>query len=628
MKFSYSLIKRLVPQLPVKSKVAEQMYLKSFETEDAGGDLLNIEIPHNRYSDASSHLGVAREASAIFKLKLKEPEGIAFPKNKGLVRVETKSDFCPRYAVLYSELGKVGRTPEWMKQVLVNCGLKPINPVVDIMNYVMLEVGQPLHAFDADKVEGGLVVRLAKKGEKITTLDGQNFVLGRKMLVIADSKRVLAIAGVKGGKYAEVDTKTKRILVEAANFDRVNIYQTSRELGLTTDASSRFGHGISPALIEIGLSRTAALLEELLGAKILDSVDANNTKISREIIGFSIDKFNSLIGLSLDKKTVSSYLARFGFKIMPPKGKKDFDFLVEVPAVRTDVAAFEDLVEEVARLYGYNELRSQPPLIGVTPATEEDSIQLKDTLRTTLVGFGFSEVYNYSFTSKGKEISYELENPIASDKRFLREKLQGGLQDSLKYNGRFFNEIRIFEIGKTFNKKTMEELHLGLALKIRENPFLELKGAVEHLFRRLGVADLFFKPEGGGLKIESDGETLGEIVLLHKDTALAEINLDKLTGIMEGEYEYRGLPKYPAVMRDLSLEAGEPVQVGDILNLIEAAPAKDVRDVELIDYYDPKRFTFRIIFQSDERTLTDEEVNKEMEVIVRALKRKVQLRVR
>ena len=309
------------------------------------------------------------------------------------------------------------------------------------------------------------------------------------------------------------------------------------------------------------------------------------------------------------------------------RGEK-FDFLVEVPTVRTDVNIFEDLVEEVTRLYDYNKIPSKAPLIGMEPAREDATLKVKDRIRLSLVGTGFSEVYNYSFSSEGKESSYELENPVAPDKRFLRDQLKGGLQDNLKDNSRFFQGIRIFEIGKVFNKKTQEELHLGIALDSKDDPFFELKGVVGHLLQRLGVVDLFFRPKDGGLVIESDNEVLGEIVFLHKDSAAAEIKLDKLTRLLEEEYEFLPLPKYPAVMRDLSLEMREAAQVGDILNAIETAPAKDVRDVDLIDYYDSKRFTFRLVFQSDKRTLTDVEVNKELDSIIKVLKRKFRLQVR
>jgi len=631
MKFSYSLIKEMVPGLPAKRRLVEELNLKSFEAEDGRGDLINIEIPHNRYSDAASHLGVAREAAAVFNLKLKEPKGIAkilkFPSRKILnVKIDNR-DLCPRYTALLVEVDSVGQSPSWLKRYLTTCGLKPINVVVDVMNYVMLETGQPLHAFDADKIKKGLAVRLAKKGEVITTLDNQKFKLDGEVLVIADAAGPVAIAGIKGGKGAEVNAKTRRIIIEAANFDSVNIYKTSKKLNLTTDASSRFTHGMSPSLTEIGVSRAATLLEELVGGRVKDSVDIDKALSSRKIIGFSIDKFSSLIGLNLDKKEVIPYLVRLRFKIILSK-KKEFDFLVEAPKVRTDINVFEDLVEEVARLYDYNKIPSKPPLIRIEPAREEITLKIKDKIRSFLTGAGFSEVYNYSFSSKGKEISYELENPIASDKNFLRKNLKGGLQDGLRDNSRFFNDIRIFEIGKVFNKKTQEELHLGIALNSKEDSFLELKGAIEHLLQQLGVVDLFFRPKDGGLIVESDDKILGEIVFLRKDSVAAEINLDKLTRLVEEEYEFLPLPKYPAVMRDLSLEMREAVQVGDILNAIETAPAKNVRNVDLIDYYDPKRFTFRLVFQSEKKTLTDEEVNKELDSIIKALKRRFRLQVR
>ncbi|MBI3088801.1 MAG: phenylalanine--tRNA ligase subunit beta [Candidatus Colwellbacteria bacterium] len=633
MKFSYSLIKQMVPGLPAKKRLIEELNLKSFEVEDGAGDLINIEIPHNRYSDAASHWGVAKEAAAIFNLKLREPRGIANPTkfpNKKIINVKVMNyGLCTRYGALLVEVSNTRQSPSWLTRALITCGIRPINLVVDVMNYVMLEVGQPLHAFDADKIEKGLIIRPAKKGETITTLDNQHFKLDKGMLVIADAKKAVAVAGIKGGKNAEVDAKTRSVIVEAANFDPVNVYKTSRKLNLVTDASSRFSHGISPSLTEVGINRAAEILAELAHGKVRDYADVNKAAVSRRIIGFSSSKFASLIGLSLSKKEAAAYLTRLGFKVLPSRNK-DFDFLVEVPAVRTDITIFEDLVEEVARLYDYNRIPSRPLMVGVEPAREEETLALKDKIRAYLVGAGFSEVYNYSFSAKGDKAAFEIENPIALDKQYLRQDLTTGLKKNIEDNQRFFESIRIFEIGKVFNQKNQEELHLGLALGIKgrkDDAFFELKGAAEHLLERLGIADLFFRPEKEGIMIESDSDILGKIVGF-KDFVAAEINLDKLIKLIEEEYEFLPLPKYPAVMRDLSLEMKEPVQVGDILNAIETAPAKDVRDVDLIDYYDPKRFTFRIIFQSDKKTLTDKGVNKEMASIVSVLKKKFRLQVR
>ncbi len=634
MKFSYSLIKQLVPGLPTKKKTIEALNLRSFEVEDSKGDLFLVEVPHNRYSSAASHLGIAREAAAIFNLKLKELKiSSPQPRNRRppLRVVIDDPSLCPRYEARVFEIAKAGRSPAWLQNILKTCGLRPINVVVDIMNYAMLETGQPLHAFDAEKIEGNTIkVRLAKKNEPITTLDNQKYLLSEETLVVADSKDLLAIAGVKGGKKAEVDQKTRRIVVESANFDRVSIYRTWHRLGLATDAAVRFSHGITPALTSQGAGRAARLLEELVGARLLGAVDVYPKPVRGTIIEFDPEKFNNLIGAKLDRKVMVNYLVRLGFEIKPGPRTKD-RFLVRVPVARDDVQIFEDLVEEVARIHGYNELEAKPPVIGVTPASEAETVRLKDKTRTLLVAAGFSEVYNYSFSSKKSRDSYELLNPIASDKKYLRPNLEEGIENNLEANAKFFDEIKIFELGEVF-KVSGEELHLGLGIKLNKSKkgeaFLGLKGVVEHLLYGVGLSDFHFNPEKNSLAIHIDNQSLGKIEARSASSALAELDLGRLTSYLTEEYEYRPIPKYPAVMRDLSLEVRGGLRVGEILSAIQAQASGNLRDVDLIDYYDESHFTFRLVFQSDQKTLLDQEVNQELGKIVSYLAQKFNAKVR
>ena len=517
MKFSYTLIKRLVPEAAAKNRLVEDLTMRAYQTEELAGSIFDSEIPHNRYADSASHLGVAREYSAISGKKLAEPQmSPVFPnKPKGMIkiRVENKND-CPRYGACLFELGKKGKTPAWMAQILKDCGLRLIDPAVDVLNYVMLEIGQPMHAFDVEKFKGAVNVRRAREGERVITIDNQEFVLNKNDIVIADDKQAQAIAGIKGGKQAEISTKTKRILVESANFDQVSIYRTSRRLGLVTDASIRFGHGLSSALVELGLNRARVLLEEIVGAKFLDSLDVYPQKENLEIIGFDVDKFNNLTGLKLTSVQAWEYLRKLGFKKMvrQSQNKKD-EFMVEVPLLRRDINAFEDVVEEVVRLVGIDGLVPQAPVVRITPASEQDTVVFKDQLRTILARLGFSEVYNYSFASKGTETAYELENPLAKDRTYLRQNLASHLEENLRSNSRFFKDIRIFEVGDIFDKKLGERFSLGVAIKSRnETAFFELKGAVEQLLNGLGLIDYTFIPEKDGVLVKIDGTGVGRTV--------------------------------------------------------------------------------------------------------------------
>lgn len=649
MKFSYTFLKKILGTVPSRDKLIDGLTLHAFEIGDLGGDTLDISIPPNRYSDASSHLGIAREIAAIFKLKkalshidryVKPMGGV--PTSKGLVNVVIEDmKACPRYAARYFEIKKITESPAWLKQTLTACGLKPINAIVDIMNYAMLEVGQPLHAFDAAKLAISdkrqatgikkIIIRRAKPNETITTLDGQKFSLGAENLVIADARGPLAIAGIKGGLDSGIEGKTKAIIVEAANFDAVNIFQTSRALGLQTDASLRFSHGISPELVTFGLNRATELLSELVGAKLVDSKDVYPKKQNQEIIGFSVSKCNAILGTSIPEKEIKELLVWLGFKILPKK-KTGSDFLVKVPLIRTDVSLFEDLVEEVGRLYGYMNIKAKAPILSIVPGHDSDAVGFKELTRTILTGLGFSETYNSTFSLRGE---VEVQNPIAEDKKYLRANLTDSAKDNLHSNLRFLDDVKVFEIGKIFmlsGGKIAEKWHLalGVAHKKKERPVFEVKGAVDELLRRLGLNDFNFHKNDHGLNIRVNGKDIGYISMSSAykegESALASIDFELLMKLAEEEREYEPLPKYPSIMRDISILVDNETQAGEILEKIQSAAPEYTQDVEMVDYFEDnklgnnkKSLTFRIVFRSDSRTLTDAEVDAEIKKISKIL---------
>lgn len=633
MRFSYDLIKQLVSKATSQSEVMEAITMHTMPTEDPRGNTFDAEVPSNRYADLASHMGVALEYAAITDKSLKELEtDKSFPaKGKGKieVRVEEK-DLCPRYGAALFEIDGKGKTPVWMAKILEDCGLRPINPVVDILNYVMLETGQPMHAFDADKLVGAVVVRKAKQGEKVKTIDNQDFTLTKEDLVIADQKNIQAIAGIKGGKTSEVSDQTRRILIEAANFDQVSVYATSRRLKLITDASARFAHGMSSHSVEVGIQRATYLLKDVVGAKFADCLDVYSKKQGGRVIGFSTTEFNSLTGLNLKPAEALKYLEKLGFKKTTIKSKsKADDFAISVPPLRLDINIFEDLVEEVVRLWGINKLTPIAPIISIQPATEEDLTIFKDRVRNILTILGYSEVYSSSFVDNGTGSAYEIEKALAADKTHLRQSLESGLEKALGENKKNYKTIKIFELGNVFDRKLGERTALGIASRgDQETAFLELKGSVEQLLSGLGFVEFTLFPKGQILVVEINGNLVGEIKHIGKAEAIAELDASKLMEMEEAEFEYQPLSKYPSVMRDLSLTLRTEVRVGDILTAIENAGAKYSRDVDLIDYYDPTHLTFRIVFQSDERTLNDTEVNKEFDKIVSFLKKKFSLEVR
>jgi len=712
MKFSYTLIKKIVPAIKSKKDLINKLNLHFFEAEDATGDVLDILIPPNRFSDAASHWGIGCEISAILGTKTQinignirvnprshpRPPAIACGSGRWragksastqLFKVEIQDkSLCPRYTAQYFENIKIGPSPKWLQKILIDCGLRPINNVVDIMNYAMLETGQPLHAFDYDKIarinvdqdadkrryisdnlrknqreSAMIMVRRAKKGERITTLDDKSYELNEDILVIVDSKEPIAIAGIKGGKKAEIDENTKRIIVEAANFNGVNIYKSSKTLKLSTDASLRFSHHLSPELTIFGINRANQLVQEIAGAKIGPIIDVNFTKPRKKIIKFDVGRFNKFIGADLDSKTCQKYLERLGFKISRQSSVvSSQSFLVEIPLLRQDIELFEDLAEEVIRLYGYNRLKSIPPYIHLQLSGFEDQIVLKDKIKKVLAAAGLSEVYNYSFIgesdltfgSSWKDEVIELENPISNQFKYLRPSLAPYLVKNINSNFRFFDEVRIFEIGKIFYRIS-EKLTLGIALASKKDKqvFFELKGIIEQLFKKVGLVSYLMPEPGEGdwikvftdnfsisgeiLKIESDGEIIGYFGRINKELianyegVLAEIDLDALLKLVEEEHEYLALPKYPSVMRDISILVESTIRVGEIMQAIQGVDFRYVEDVDLIDEYEyqsKRSLTFRIIFQAEDRTLTDKEVNKEMEKITKMLKSKFRAVIR
>lgn len=674
MKFSYSLLKKIAPGITGKAALIERLNFHAFEAEDGPGDTLEIGIPANRYSDASHHMGVARIASAIFaKMKYNEPAFAKLKKTSAPKHVHvslTAKKECSRYSGMYAEIKKVGESPKWMQDTILAVGMRPLNAIVDVMNYAMIEVGQPLHAFDADLIAGEIAVRMAKAGEKVETIDREEYELTPDDIVIADEKGVLAIAGVKGGSRAEVNEHTKRLIVESANFDPVCVYKTSRRLGLLTDAALRFSHGLTPALVEIGMRRAAQLLKDEAGATLGEWVDVGSYKEEKRALRFHRDRFHALTGLLLKESVAFEYLKKLGFAA---KGS-----FIEVPPTRTDITIFEDLVEEIVNLYGYDALPATPPRIAMHPSGYEDVLTLKDEARGLLRGFGMSESYNYTFVSEKDLERYgspawwgaaELANPISIEFQYLRPSLVLGLITNALHNMKFHEEVRMSEIGKRFRierGELAEELALGMMVAYQKgSPALELKGAAEQLLLKLGLTDVTMVPvkddikylhNEEALRIESDHTVLGYVGTVRDlpNVAVAELNMDVLVRLVAEEKSYEPLSKYPAIVRDLSLYAPQEARIGEMLALIERAAPKYIEDVDMIDFYQPraerlpnreqreitrdedktvdaierKSVTFRIIFQSKERTLTDAEIDKEMARITAALQDEFDVEVR
>jgi len=550
------------------------------EVKKAEGDFaLNIDVRPNRAGDCFSHLGIAREIAAItgFKLETELPFTEAKVKKgtkssspaKDFIQVEVKDkNACLRYSARVVNFIKVGPSPKWLRDRLSVCGLRPINNIVDIANYVMLETGQPLHAFDGEKMEGGkIIVRYAKCREKIVTLDEQRFDLDSDILVIADAEKPVAIAGIKGGKLPEIDKKTKTVIIESANFNSQIIRQGSKKLNLKTDASLRFEHGIDPNLTESALDRAANLIQKIAGGKIARGlIDVYPKKVFPKIIRLNLDYVESLLGIKIPEKEIKDILESLDFRIKNrasrrSEGEEEDEVLfaykrgklidVEVPTRRIDVSLPEDLIEEVGRIYGYDKIEAVFPISSLVPSKRNLDVFWKDIAKDILKEAGFTEVYNYSFISKkdalilgykeekelGEEdksssLSFanarvvEVENPLSSDFQYLRPSLIPNLLKDVEKNQKSFPEIRIFELGKIFTLRQAQDKSgekIMLTGILVGDMFFRAKGVVDSLLNKLGISDVWYDeykptPEDSKLsiwhpqkcaEIKTDGKEIG-----------------------------------------------------------------------------------------------------------------------
>ncbi len=662
MKFSYTLLKQFLPKLKNKESVIDALSMYSFEAEEAEGNTIEISLPPNRYSDAVSHVGVARELAASFKLKLDKrgikdlPYGAPNTKPKKGTKLFTVTvkdkKVCPRYSAQYFENIKIGPSPKWMQDVLNECGLRPINNVVDIMNYVMLETGQPLHAFDYDKLvkkgKAKLIVRYASPNESLVSIDGIKYELTQDMLVIADGEKPLVIAGIKGGTGCEVTEHTKRIIVESANFDFVSILKTSRKLGLLTDASQRFSHNLSTALVEIGLNRAEDALVKIVKAKAGERSDSQIKLPSKRLVKFSVESCNKLIGISLTEKQASTYLQELGFKNL----KKN---LWEVPKTRNDIETEEDVTEEIVRMYGYANVRPMAPKALLLPPETNDAVILRELLRNKLVGLGFNEVYNHSFISNDdiiesqlwRENAISLANPTSAEFEYLRPTLMPSLLKNVEANSRYFEKVRLFEIGNTFlnvDGVARETSKLGLVMSEKgSGTFFELKGIVMSVLKGAGLSDFYMKEVhskdnplfiGGYLELKSGNIKIGYLGVSRERVSVAEIDLTALLPLVQGEHEFKPLQKYPTVMRDISMFVPIDVRIGELIKTIQEENTKLISDVDLVDEYiddkwaDIQSVTLRVMFEAKDRTLTSEEVDGEMKKIASVLEKEFGAKLR
>ncbi len=584
MKISYNWLKWYIPEIPKTEKLADifNCHLCEVESVEKKTDdiIFDLNILPNRAHDLLSHQGIARELAGQLGIDFKDPTEmykIPEPGSTNL-KIEIKTDKCRRYMGRIVRNVKVGSSPDWVVKHLESIGQRSISNIVDATNIVMYDSGQPCHAFDLDKLEGEkIIIRLAKEGEIMMTLDGKEVKLSSVDMVIADEKNVLAVAGVKGGKIAEVNDNTKNILIEVANFDPVSVRGTSKRLGIITDSSKRFENDLSPELCSYAMREISGLLVEYGGFKFEEVIDVYPGKQEISKLSFSAGKISKILGLNVSVKEIEDILKRYNFKYKNTANK----FEITVPPMRLDLTIEEDMAEEIGRILGYDKIKPKIPSIDFKPKENEIYSKIGQA-RNKLLNEGYSEVMTYAFRDEGEvEVMAS-----ASDKKFLRTNLTDRLKESLKLNQLNaplleMDEIKIFEIGTVF-KKDKEEINVAYGDK---------KGIKEMSL------DEFCK--------SASPEFLQEKVL-----PLGDLRQDLI------EQKFKMWSIYPFIVRDIAVWVPENVSSKDVEKIIKDNMGElVVRGPRLFDQFkkDGKNsYAFRLVFQSYERTLKDEEVNEIM----------------
>lgn len=643
---------------------------------DLREEVIDFEITPNR-PDCLSIEGLGRETAVSLGVPFKNPH-----KDIGNKEVENKEeieglkvdieapDLCYRYIARIVKNVKIGESPNWMKKRLKACGVRSINNIVDITNYVMLEMGQPMHAFDINSMSGKhIIVRRAKKGENITTLDEQQRNLDENMLVIADAEKTVAIAGVMGGLNSEIEENTNTVVFESAVFNGASVRKTAQKVGLRTEASSRYEKGLSPENAIRAVNRAVELVVQIgAGEEVQGKVDVYPTKQPIPRVELDVNRINRLIGLQISEKDMIDILEKLEMKIETEQGKK----YVVPPYFRTDIEHVADVAEEVLRFYGYDKLPTTLIEADTTLGIKTKKQKIEDDIKQLLVAEGLSQICTYGFltpedlqksnVSVNEEV-IQIRNPLSEDYTIMRTSTIPSMMQALSFNNSKKNkDVELFDISRTYKNKDrlieqgdvpQEDSILTIGMYGKDADFYVLKGIVENVleisglnrydFRREEKNPTFHPGKTANINVGTDViATLGEIhptVLDNYDISqkivLAEVNIDKLSKYAKNVKKYVEIPKFPAVTRDIAVIVDEDIEVAQIERIIQKSARKIIEKIELFDVYrdsklgeNKKSIAYALSFRIKERTLTDEEVNVVMEQIIKNLERELNAELR
>ncbi len=667
MKISLNWLKDYVSIGISADKLAHKLTMAGLEVEKTfsvdGDTVFELEITPNR-PDCLNMMGIAREISAILNKTKEFPQmrKLSFPNNRCNISIEDKAG-CSRYIGTVMEDVHIEPTSVWIKKRLTSIGIRSINNIVDITNFCLMETGQPLHAFDYDKISGGkIIVRRAKKGEKIVTLDDEERELDPSILVIADEKRPIAIAGIMGGKETEVTVETKNILLESAHFNPILIRRAVRKLALSSDSSYRFERGVDYDTVEVGAQRALLLIRNNAKGTIIarSDVSSRRQKTTKPKIVISKDQINAYLGTDITASQSKNILKKLDFEVAAHK--KDV-LTVTPPPWRKDIKQDVDVVEEVARIIGYDNLPLRLPQIQVTQMLQSPTRAIKKNIYELFLAQGFDEVITYTMISQplieksgqAELKGLKIRNPLTCDQEILRPSMLPSLLSILQTNiNKGQKGLKIFEIGKVYEAKGEKETLAIMAvgqrdrdwrkLKQEELDFYDIKGALQQVLKRIGLKDAYFYGEDHSIFEEGKSATVGinnkeigvmgeikEDILSDWDIKIkkvyfAQVNLEEVFGHIKMEQKYHPLGEYPSVVRDISLAVKEEISFQQVQDIIFQTSSEILSTIEFKEQYLGDKITqgfrgiiFSLKYQSLERTLREEEVSIVHEKVCKAL---------
>ena len=625
--------------------------------------VFEFEVTSNRV-DCYSVIGIAREVAATFATELVTPELTETGNNDDVndyvsVTVED-TELCPRFCARVIKNVKIGPSPVWLQRRLSNMGIRPINNIVDVTNFVMEEYGQPMHAYDQSTIAGHhIIVRCAKDGETFTTLDGQERHLDSQVLMIADEDKYIGIAGIMGGENTMITDQATTVVLECATFDGVSIRKSSKRVGLRTDASTKFEKGLEPTTALQAIQRACYLIEEMGAGEVVGGiVDVRGELPYRRRIPFCVEKINRLLGIEISKDEMLTYLARLDFLYDEATDE------IEVPLFRQDVERWEDLAEEVARFYGYDNIPLTLPTGEATTGRISHKLQVEQIARTVAEHAGFCEGMTYSFESpkvfeklllpedSSLRQVVTILNPLGEDFSIMRTSTLHGMLNSLatNYNRRNKN-VRLYELGNVYIPKSLpveelpdERMQFTLGM-YGEGDFYTMKGVIEQFLRKAGLfGKLSYQPHaekpflhpGRQALVSYEGAVVGYLGEVHpvvqkgydigETTYLAVLDLPTILPLATSNRKYVGVPKYPAVTRDISMTIAKEVLVGEIEEVIEKNGGNFLESIRLFDVYEGaqigeglKSVAYALSFRAPDKTLEEAEIKLIMDKITKKL---------